>query len=485
MPPPDTDQATAFRAPAAAPEAAAPAGVWSFPAGDATGGGTEALARKPSGPIELSMRPRPLLLFLLGAVAAGVPLALLWLSYSAAFFDGRIPLVSLELVVVAVFAVRARFVVADRTLWRRGVPSAKTARAVRLDRLARLEVARARYLKQQGIMRTRLVVADSEGRQISLKPALWRKGARPLLALLDVCARSQGLTLDETTIEHLSAATQTFGQDVPAWAYHGAARTGGLTGAGAPGTDGAVSSAALGGAGGLAPSSFWTRRDAEGKEKKAQWQRLPVVFAVLAATIPVVLVTTKMGTDAVRSARCASERHLWGPSAAVGPTATPFVPLVEAMPSAAAYAGAQARIYRLDRQRMYNANASAAMKAAAGTLVAGADVGWTANNQRTAVADVLVEEFPSPAAALAYQQQWGEEHCHQGDIAFTPPGIAGATGFRRGCRCTAVDDRIAFLRGPIRIQATFWRARSRDGHEFADALAENADRLAGPPLSGV
>jgi hypothetical protein len=487
MPPPDTDQATGFRAPTAPPETGGSGRVWPFPSDGATdAGGTAALGRGPSGPIELSMRPRPLLLALLCAGAAGAPVGLVWASYSAARFDGRIPFVALELLVVAFFALRARYVVADRTLWRRGVSSPRTARGVRLDRLASVEMGRARYLKNQGVMRTRLVVADDEGRQIALKPALWHRGARPLMALLDICARSQGLTLDDRTAEHLSTAGQAFGQDVPAWAYHGAARAGGPVG---PESDGAAGSGGPAGSDGAgtpaAPSSFWTRRDADGRLKKAQWQRLPVVFAILAAAIPVVFFTAKVGTDAVRSARCASERHLWGPSAAVGATATSWVSLVEMMPSAATYAGAQVRIYQLDRQRMYNSNASAAMKAAAGAMVAGADIGWTANNQRTAVADVLVEQFPDPAAALAYQQQWGEEHCHQGDLAFTPPGIAGATGFRCGCRGGAVDDRVAFLRGPIRIQATFWRARSRDGHQYADALAQSADRLAGPPISGV
>ena len=117
MPPPDTDQATAFGAPAAATQTAGPGAVWSFPSNGTTDpAGPAVVGARPSGPIELSMRPRPLLLALLCALAVGAPVALVWLSYSAAAFDGRIPFVAAELLVFAFFALRARYVVADRAL---------------------------------------------------------------------------------------------------------------------------------------------------------------------------------------------------------------------------------------------------------------------------------------------------------------------------------------------------------------------------------
>jgi hypothetical protein len=402
---------------------------------------------------DLVLRPRVGLILLTLAVGIGMPVTIFKLSYDQGFFDPRVVLVVLYGLLYSVLVIRARIVVSDGTLWRRAV---KRYRPLSLDRLASVEFSRNRYNKNEGLLPTGVLrLADCYGRRMRLKPSLWIGGAKHLVAVVDACARSQGIALDERTDQRLSRSSGRIAHQVPAWAYGCTSPRGGVQ------PDPTVTTRP-------AASTFWTRRNADGKPKRFQAQRLIPMIAATALMLPGYVALARVGTHAVRSARCSSARRLWTnapdfPSDGVPPSQ------VAATLAATPLFGRSGVVYRLRPADLANSHNTPAVRHDATRLFYALDVQWVGG--RTVAADVQVQEFPTHADALAFQGDYGEDHCHEGDRAFATPSVAGGVGLRCTCTSTTVNDRVAFVRGRTRVQAIVWAIPANQGHERALQLA--------------
>jgi hypothetical protein len=386
------------------------------------------------------VRPRRWLVAVVVVAAVALPAGLLELAYDASYFDPRIAIVALYGVIAVPVALRTRIVVADG-LFRR--PIFRRGRDVRLDALASVHT-----------LRHRLVIADAFGGVTFMRTRYWRNDAAPLLAVLAACTRAQGIAVDETLRRTLDDALGRCRGVVPAWAYRPAA-----PGAAAPPPP---------------ASTFWTRRDPDGTPRTSQPQRLIPLLLVVAVTVPLAIVLGTTGTHAVRSVRCGHDRVLWGARADVAATDNGIVPLLATV-DRVTDAGTTPTMYRLRPSNLANSHNTPAVRADAAVLVDGFVTVWaTGSNEH---AEVQFERFPTHAAALAFQRDYAEDHCRGGDVAFRTPGIAGGVGFRTGCvrNCSNLFDRVAFVRGTIRVQAIVEHLRLRDSHDAAMRLARIAD----------
>lgn len=403
----------------------------------------------------LVLRPRRIFAAVAALVALGVPAGLLWLSYQGSFFDPRMVIVVPAFVVFGGVAAAARIVVADGTLTRQLVKAHQ--RGTRLDALTGVRLRRPRFSRREGVPGTHVLQIDDRlGRSTMLKPVYWRHGAGELLAVLAACVRAQGIDVDERTAQALAGATERFRDIVPAWAYRPSPTTLDDEPAAAP-----------------RDSTFWTRRNPDGTPRKAQPQRLVPLLLMFAVTLPLALVSGRVGTKAIRSVKCGNQSGMWSASADVVTSNEALVPMLFRI-QRATYEGAAPKLYRLGANDLSNSKNTAAVQRDTSTLVQGVVAVWANGAQERA--ELQVETFPTHAAALAFQRDYGDDHCHGGDLAFHTPDVAGGVGFRTQCyRCSHVTDRVSFVRGTTRVQSIVWRVRLRDSHDAAMRLARIAD----------
>jgi hypothetical protein len=415
--------------------------------------------RRAVGAPDFILRPRLLAIVAATALWLGFLVPLTVIGYSEGRIDPRVPFYAVLLVVVVIFSVRARLTIADHRV-RRAIGKREV---VSLDRLAFVQVTRSKVLKQQGYMRTRLVIGDRYGRTIAIKPGLWRHGARRLLVLLDVCVRSQGIAVDDRTREHFSAAAPQFGSQVAGWAYAPAA----------PAELPAAPPVRR------AFDRWWTCRDAAGTAKKAQPQRLVVIPLVL-AFVPIMIVSSDRMNSALRSFKCDSSRHLWADADVPAPNAPPQV--IAAGLQSTTFSNATIEESPLTTSVIAPPGTDKAVLTAVAAFEGGIDVGWTTTttNGPTYVAEIRAEQFQSHAAALAYERALGDERCSEGYVPFTVSSIPGAAGFRCSCVGSREIDKVGFVRGDLGIQVIDWYARAGDHHRTVEVLA---DRAAAPYTS--
>ena len=419
-----------------------------------------------AGPVDMVFRPRFGLRFLTVLVGIGAPAGFLASSYQQLDFDPRVLLIAVYGALVICGVLRARIAVGNGQLNRRMLFG---RRLVALDSLGVVQIARSRYLRRQGILPTRLaVVADRSGQAVSLKPALWQRGAGPLLATLAVCCRAQGLTIDESTEKLLGRARDAWSNEVPGWAY----RPGGEPRLPVP----------------LPPrrmavlfDRFLTARDEYGHPKKYQWRRLIAILGVLGLVVPTMLFVSRAGTSAIRAARCGSASSLWANAPDFPADANDTTSMSTVTAAAAAEIGWLGRptLYNLAPDDLFNQYNTSAVHRDATTLAAGQDLRWQKGG--TILADLQIERFPTHQAALAFQIDYAKDHCAEGDHLFATPGVLGGIGVRCQCTGTTVDDRISFVRGVMRLQAIYWVVPAGQGHQEATRMAEVAVRAATPP----
>jgi hypothetical protein len=388
----------------------------------------------------LVVRPRRWIVALTVVVAVLLPIGLLKLAYDESYFDPRIALVALYASTLVAMELRARIVIVDGVVRR---PVLGRGRPVRLDALA--SVHRARH---------RVLVADRFGGVTFLRPRYWEQNAAPLLAVLAACVRAQGIVVDEPLRQSLDDALARCRDVVPAWAYR------------SPAPDGAPPPPPM--------STFWTRRNTDGTVQQRQVQRLIPLLLLFALSVPFMIVVGTTGTKAVRSVKCDHDRTLWGTAADVVATDSGIVPVI-ARVDAVTESGAKPLLYRLGPGNLANSHNTAAVQRDAASLVDGVVAVWSSGNRENA--ELQLERFPSHAAALAFQRDYAENHCRDGDVAFRTRGVPGAVGFRTGCvrYCSNLFDRVAFVRGTIRVQVVVEHLRPRDGHDAAMRLARVAD----------
>jgi hypothetical protein len=400
---------------------------------------------------DLVLRPRLTAMVGAACLLLGFPAVLLWLQWQASFFDARTPLIVFGAGAGLVLVFRSRIVVVDRVMWRRRF---RAYRPVSLDRLAFVRYSRARYLKQEGPIPTGLLrLADRYGRTTTVKPALWRGGGKQLVVIVAACVRSQTLSVDDETARRL-APPGPFdpAASAPAWAY-----------ALAPPTEVPATAAAP------RPSTFWTRRNPDGTQKRTQFQRLIPMIGAMIVIIPVTIVADRVGTDAIRTAHCAADRPLWTNAPDFAGEPIPAADLAPAV-TMLTEAGVTGQLYRLEPSDIANSHNSTAVRRDAATMNDGLEVDWSKQNNLIDAAQI--ERFSSHAAALQFQRDYAEDHCHEGDRTFQPSGIPGGVGFRCSCTGTTVDDRIAWVRGDTRIQVIASAVPSRQGHGQATDLAQ-------------
>jgi hypothetical protein len=411
----------------------------------------------PTAAPDVVLRPRVPIVIAAVVLAVGLPGLLFKLSYDQASFDPRVLFVTIYGLVLLGSVLLAKIVVADRSLIKRTALGRR--RVVSLSDLAMVLVIRARPLKNGGLTPTSvLLVSDLYGRSALLSPRVWRRGALDLLAIIDACVHSQGLQVDEPTRALLTNASAASAGMLPGWTSMPPSRP--------PGEPGVHNVPYL-----PPPSSFWTRRRPDGRPLKFQAQRLVVVVAMLAVTIPLSLVTGRLGTDWVRSARCSAAQSLW--------TAAPDFPIGSATPGQISaqlqpvtMAGLSATTYQLTDGDIANKYNIPAVRRDAATIQQALDVVWAKGND--VLADIQIEQFPSHPDALAFQRDYGEDHCHEGDLVFSTPAIPGGMGLRCSCTGSTVQDRVSFIRGETRIQAIAWSLRRTQGHAVSLRLATTA-----------
>ena len=401
---------------------------------------------------DLTVRPR-----LVGRLAATVIptlfLALLLkLSYDDATFDPRIPFFALQVLWVSVVVWRARLIVAQGVLWRRRFIGYT---GVELGALAEVKVLRANPLKQEGIYRTMLEVRDRAGHVVAFKPALWTHGARPLIAGLATIAQHQALDLDEVTHTKLDRAASKEAM-TPPWAFNAASWPVVASEPPAP-----------------QRSTFWIRRDDLGQPKKAQPQLILPVVAILAASVPVLVFVGRTGTQRVRDMRCRNDRHLWAADTPAATSLATPLDIANRIRSAGSNHGVAA-LYRLQPSNLANAHNTPSVRRDAQALRDGYLVEWSDGSAPTA--SVYVERFDTASSAARFHRDYAEDHCHVGDIAFATPSINGGMGFRCSCTDERVFERVAFVRGAVRVQAIAWNIPAKEGHDRSIALAALAAR---------
>jgi hypothetical protein len=417
-------------------------------------------AARPTGLPDLELRPRALFQLLAVVVPAAALGLLVWLSYSDGYFDPRILLLLIYAVAYPLVVLRARLVVADGSLWRR---SFFGYQAVTLGDLAQLELRRPRYLKREGVVGPLVEVSDRRGRTLLFKPRYWQQGARPLLAGLRAAAATGGATIDEASEARLAQRLKYDEGIPPAWAAT-------VASASALEVEVPASSAP-------AKSTFWVRRDELGRPRKAQPQLLLPMIGLLAVTVPAMMVVSRVGTHQLRSVRCSRDRHLWSNLPAAPEPRASTAALAEGVVTSRATAVAPT-IFRIRSTDLWNSHNTDAVRADAGRLLDGYVIQWTDGGQ--VQAEVFIERFASATDAMQFHRDYAEDHCHAGDRAFAVHEIVGAVGFRCPCKSDTVDDRVSFVRGPIRLQAIVWDVRTRDGHDAAISLATATSLLAGP-----
>lgn len=392
---------------------------------------------------------RPRLIFLSAAVGVwlGGLVFLAKLQWDAAYFDPRMPYLAIVGLFTILGAMRAKLVIGDATLNRRRL-------TVALDRLASVEVRRAKFLKQEGWFRTLAVVTDRDGNKITFKPVFWRHSASDVLAVVQVCARAQGLTLDERTRGALVKASERRSASMPAWAYR--------TKPAAP--DEVVTVASP-------KPSFWTKRNADGSDKKFQPQRLLALAGAAVVFVPTMLFVGRVGTHTVRSLKCADSRAAWTEAPEVRTTTRTDADVIQYLRTTPHSWESPPWLSNLIPSSIAGRGNTSAVQHDAQALVSGWSLRWQNGN---AYDDVQVENFRSHAAAMRFHRDYAEDHCHMGDATFSVAGVPGAYGFRCPCTGEVVDDKVAFVRGNLRVQAIAWGVPTRDSHERAVVLAQTA-----------
>ncbi|HEX2850170.1 MAG TPA: hypothetical protein VHN98_06445 [Acidimicrobiales bacterium] len=404
--------------------------------------------------VDFALRPRSGLVAALILAAVGLPIGLFKLEYDAALFDGRVLLIALYALVVVPIVLTVRIVVGESRAWRR--IGRRPTTAVALDALAHVSLRRGLGPGQR-VPTVRLRVVDRDGNRLEMTPSLWTGGARRLLATIDAAARAQGLEVDDTTRAHLAAASSGATTGVPAWAYRAPLR---LT------VD-------------VLPGGFTSPR-----QRVAPRATLVVSVAVLVVAIPTVLFATAKGTAAIRSSRCASERAAW---TAAPDVETPAVDL-QAWAGGVAMApigDATHSFYSLATDDIAGPGNTAAVRQDSGALKGGANVVWRSGGKE--LAEVHYELFASAADAMRFQHDWGEDHCHSGDVTFAVRAVAGAVGFRCTCGRSVRVDRVGFVQGPVRFQVIVFGLTPRSDHSRALTLATEAHAAAvgaAPRLAG-
>jgi hypothetical protein len=394
-----------------------------------------------------AVRPRPLFFLVLVVAWLGGLALLLKLQWDAAYFDPRMVYIGPAGLFMVLVALRAKLVVSDGRLTR-------ARQVVSLERLERVEIRRAKFWKNEGWLRTVVAISDRDGSAISFKPLLWRRGAADVIAIVQVCARAQNLELDARTRDALSGASQRRSGSIPLWAYR--------TSPASPGDTPEV----------LSPRpTFWTRRNADGSDKKFQPQRLIFMAGAMAVVLPVTFVGGRAGTNVVRSMRCSSDRHLWSTAPEIATTPRSDADIVERLRQTPRSWANPPFLTNLIPSSIASAGNTEAVQRDAQALAGGWVLTW---GDRYVADEVQVEDFGTHSAAMQFQRDYAEDHCHKGDTAFAVPSVPGAVGFRCPCTGDIVDDKISFVRGSLRIQAIAWGVRSGEDHQRAFASAVDA-----------
>jgi hypothetical protein len=393
------------------------------------------------------VRPRPFFFLLLVLVWFGSLAFMLTLEWDVAQFDPRVAYFGAMGVFGIVASLRAKLVITDGTL-RRGRTT------VSLERLASVEISRAKFLKQQGWVRTIASFSDRDGNAVSFKPLLWRRGAADVRAIVQACARRQDVELDEKTRDRLAHAAANRSVTIPVWALRKRPEASGDAVAGP-----------------VAKSSFWTRRAGDGSEKKFQPQRLLVMLGAAAVFFPAMIVVRDVGTSAVRSLKCSDSRELWTQATEFTSTTQTYGKVVDFLRRTPYSRESPPFVSELRPLDIANNGNSSALQRDAQSLIGALMLRW---ENGPSFDDVQIEDFGTHAAAMQFQRDYAEDHCHKGDTAFAVPSVPGAYGFRCKCTGAVVDDRVAFVRGNLRVQAITWGIAAGASHERASSLAELA-----------
>lgn len=391
---------------------------------------------------ELVLRPRAIWRVVL---VVGPLIAMAWflkVSYDEAEIIPQIWFLALQFGVLALMLLRSRVVVAGGALWRR---SFRRYNGVDLASLQSVELTRASYLKNEGLVRKVLRVRDRAGRMVTLKPALWSNGARPLLAGLGAVARQQGLILDQRTSEAIdqAASRAPIGFDWTA--------TVGLRG----------------------PLETEAPASPAGKPRPL----LVVGSLGAAALLLAISFAASSATNRwLRAERCERDRHLWTPAPVPAPAPSPNLEVIASQVADAGLSEGRPELFLLDPSSLANEHNTVAVRRGAQRLSQGVLVQWLAGQELQS--EVYIEQFDSPASANQFHQAYGEDHCRN-DKAFAVPQLDGAVGFRCRCDGDVVDDRVSFVRGDVRVQSIVWTVPRGDNHQRAVTLAEHALRALG------
>ncbi len=406
------------------------------PSEDPVGLPADQVGRRPQGAVDVVVRPKLWLVVLLAVVPAS---AVWWTvqEFGRGRFDSRVPLYGLAVGAALIVAATSRLVVAGRTLRR---VTLFGGRAVSLDALATVRTERANFLKRQGHGEITVVVVDRFGRAMVFKPRSWSKGARPVLALLDVCVAAQRIPVDEKTAARLAAARAGHG-DIPAWAYRGAS-----TSRDAPRTSPGLPEIAR-----SRPLAFVV------KATSTPARRLVFTFAVLVGALVVgagVVGLTVVGNDLAAShfdqERCAPNRHRWTTDADVERS------ILDPVAEADRVKGSN--FYDMEAPNVTTLTADDLLYGDSSDFVTGQHVTWgDPDNPGTSI---RIEQFTSHQAALDYNRRWGDWHCRQPETSFVLPLVPGSAAFRYEAG-TADEDKVSFVRGDVRVEVITWTRHRR------------------------
>jgi hypothetical protein len=360
-------------------------------------------------------------------------------------------LYGLAIGVALILAGTSRLVVAGRALRR---VTLFGGRAVSLDALAAVRTQRANVLKRQGHGEMSVVVVDRFGRSTVFKPRSWSKGARPVLALLDVCVAAQRIPVDEKTAARLAAAREGYG-DIPAWAHRREP------------TPGDVPRMSSG-------SSEVARPPLVALVVKATStpaRRIVSLLVVLASSLAVaagVVGLTVAGNDLAEShfdqEHCAPNRHRWTTDADIERS------ILDPLTEADRMKGSN--LYGTEAPNVATLTADDLLYGDSSDFVAGQYLTWgDPDNPGTSI---RLEQFTSHQAALDYNRRWGDWHCRQPETSFVLPLVPGSAAFRYEAK-TADEDKVSFVRGDVRVEIITWTGTDDEAHTTLDGVAQYVD----------
>ncbi|HEY5155068.1 MAG TPA: hypothetical protein VIJ47_10070 [Acidimicrobiales bacterium] len=377
-----------------------------------------------------------------------VPPLLFWwfwqLSIDMASFDPRGAIFFLAWLAYTPLALSSRLVVADQALWRRSLLSRAV---VSLDNLATVEIRRGRRKQRDGWPTTVVVVSDHYGRTIKWKLWSWSGRSAPLLSLLDILVRAQGVDVDTKTAARLADAAARH-EWRPAWAARTRATTARLTDHQAE----------------LMP--LLARRNRARPTKRA----VVAIALFLVVSVGFTIAAATVGTRVVSDLHCAPNRHLWTTDADVAGAPNDPVDVV------GAFTGGEEDWITQGHMRpmpMSHVVGYISAEQASATYARGIQITW--GDASNPDAEVDIEEFNSHEAALAYQRAWGQWHCLQPESVFHLENQPGTAGFRYAPRANhAAEEKVGWVRGNTRTEVRWFTDKQNTDQYGLTHFAQSA-----------